>query len=404
MRYHSMEYRISDRMKPLRGSAIREIFKYAADPEVISLAGGNPDPALFPKDALADIAARVLREQPVTALQYGITEGYGPLREAIRERMARIERIGTPEDEFVVMSGGQQGIELTAKVLLNAGDTVIVEEPSFIGATNAFRSYGAHLVGVPVQEDGMDLDALEQAIAANRNVRLIYTIPNFQNPMGVTMSLEKRRRLYDIACRHRILILEDNPYGELTFDGVRVPSVKSMDTEGLVLYSGSFSKILAPGLRLGFLCANRELIARVVIAKQVSDVHTPMLTQLLATEYMKQYDLDALIAGMRRSYAHKCRTMLDAMEACFPKDVTYTRPGGGLFIWCDLGHGLDTLALSRQAIAKRVVYVPGNTFMVRMEEPCSALRLNYSTMSDEKITEGIRRLGEVFREALAGRS
>ncbi len=395
-----MDYTISNRMSALRGSAIREIFKYAADPAVISLAGGNPNPELFPNEALSDIAAEILREQPVTALQYGITEGYTPLRQAIRERLARVENIGTENDDLIVVSGGQQGIELATKCLVNEGDTVIVELPSFIGATNAFRSYGAHLVGVPVQNDGMDLDALERALAENNNVRFIYTIPTFQNPMGVTMSIEKRKKLYEIAKKNGVLILEDNPYGELTFNGVKTPTIKSMDTDGIVMYSGSFSKILAPGLRLGFMCAPRSIIQKMVIAKQVSDVHTPMLPQLLATEYMKRYDLDALILKMRENYAHKCKTMLDAMEQYFPSDVIYTRPGGGLFIWCDLGHGLDTFALSKKAIEQKVVYVPGNTFMVDMDQPTSTLRLNYSTMSDEKIVEGIRRLGVVFGEAL----
>ena len=396
-----MEYTISNRMSSLRGSAIREIFKYAADPSVISLAGGNPAPELFPHEALADIAAEVLREQPVTALQYGITEGYVPLREAIKARLARVENIGGEDDELIVVSGGQQGIELATKCLVNEGDTVIVEQPSFIGATNAFRSYGAHLVGVPVENDGMNLEALEAAIAANKNIRFIYTIPTFQNPMSVTMSVDKRKKLYEIAKKNGILILEDNPYGELTFDGVKTPTIKSMDTDGIVMYSGSFSKILAPGLRLGFLCAPKAIMQKVVIAKQVSDVHTPLLPQLLATEYMKRYDLDALIVKMRETYAHKCSTMLTAMDEFFPADITYTRPGGGLFIWCDLGHDLDTLALSKQAIAEKVVYVPGNTFMVDMDERCSALRLNYSTMSDDKIVEGIKRLGKVFHNALA---
>ena len=396
-----MEYTVSNRMSTLRGSAIREIFKYAADPTVISLAGGNPAPELFPHAALADIAAEMLREQPVLSLQYGITEGHMPLREAIKQRLKRVESIGREDDELIVVSGGQQGIELATKCLVNEGDVVIVEQPSFIGATNAFRSYGAKLVGVPVESDGMNLDALEAAIAANSNVRFIYTIPTFQNPMGVTMSLDKRKRLYEIAKKNGILILEDNPYGELTFDGVKTPTIKSMDTDGIVMYSGSFSKILAPGLRLGFLCAPKAIIQKVVIAKQVSDVHTPMLPQLLATEYMKRYDLDALIAEMRKTYAHKCTTMLSAMDEFFPSDITYTRPGGGLFIWCDLGHGLDTLALSKAAIAEKVVYVPGNTFMVDMDIPCSSLRLNYSTMSDEKIVEGIKRLGKVFRNALS---
>jgi 2-aminoadipate transaminase len=395
-----MNYEISNRMSGLKGSAIREIFKYAADPEVISLAGGNPAPELFPNKELAEIAAQLLSEQPVLSLQYGITEGYAPLRDTIKQRLRETEHIGGANDELIVTSGGQQSIELLAKTLINEGDTVIVEQPSFIGATNAFRSYGAHLAGVDVERDGMNLDMLERVIGENKNVKVIYTIPTFQNPMGVTMSVQKRRRLYDIALKNNILIIEDNPYGELTFDGVKTPTIKSMDTEGIVAYAGSFSKILAPGLRLGFLCADKTLVGKAVVAKQVSDVHTAMLPQLLAYEYMKRYSIDDLIKKMRSAYAHKCGVMLDAMDKQFPDGVDYTRPGGGLFIWCDLGNGLDTYELSQKAIAEKVVYVPGNTFMVDTGKPCSALRLNYSCMTDEKITEGIARLGRVFKSAL----
>ncbi len=395
-----MEFVVSNRMSKIKGSAIREIFKYAADPNVISLAGGNPDPALFPNKELSVIAKNILEKEPVLALQYGITEGYMPLRETIKKRLKSIENIGNDYDELVVMSGGQQGIELTCKNLVNEGDTVIVELPSFIGATNAFRSYGANLVGVPVLEDGMDLDYLEKVIKENKNIKLIYTIPTFQNPMGVTMSIEKRKKLLKIAEENNIHILEDNPYGELCFNGEKTPTIKSFDKTGTVIYAGSFSKILAPGLRLGFLIGDKNIISKVTVAKQVSDVHTPMLPQLLAYEYMKNYSIDDLIKKMRETYKHKCQTMINAMEEYFDSSVYYTRPNGGLFIWCDLKHGIDSLALSKKAIEKKVVYVPGNTFMVDMDAPCSALRLNYSTMDDEHIVEGIKCLAPVFNEAI----
>ena len=384
----------------MRGSAIREIFKYAADPTVISLAGGNPAPELFPNEELAQIAASYLKDEKVLSLQYGLTEGYMPLREAVKARLKANDHIGGENDDLIIVSGGQQGIELSTKALVNEGEAVIVEEPSFIGATNTFRSYGAKLVGVPMDEDGMNIEALRSALASTPNVRVIYTIPTFQNPMGATMSLEKRRALYQAAQEYDVVIIEDNPYGELTFDGTKLPTIKSMDTDGRVIYCGSFSKILAPGLRVGFMCADREIISKAVIAKQVSDVHTANLTQLLAYGFMTRFDIDALIAKMRVNYAHKCATMLKAIEEYFPEGVFFTRPKGGLFIWCDVGHGIDTLALSKTCIEKKVVYVPGNTFMVDMNKPTSTLRLNYSTMTDERITEGVRRLGEVFRAAI----
>lgn len=395
-----MDYRFSDRMSGMRGSAIREIFKFAADPEVISLAGGNPAPELFPNEELADIAAELLKNQPVLSLQYGVTEGYTPLREAVKARLKRVEHIDNADDEVIIVSGGQQGIELSAKALVNEGDTVIVEEPSFIGALNAFRSYNAHLAGVKMDEDGMNIASLERAVAENKNAKLIYTIPTFQNPMGTTMSLEKRKAVYEIARKNNLIIIEDNPYGDLTFDGTKMPTIKSMDVDGRVIYCGSFSKILAPGLRIGFVCANKAIVQKIVVGKQISDVHTAMLPQLLAYEYMTRFDLDAAIVKMRANYAHKCRTMLDAIARDFPADVTCTRPNGGLFIWCDLGHGVDTQALAATCAANKVVYVPGSTFMVDMDKPSSALRLNYSTMSDERIAEGIRRLGAIFSEVV----
>lgn len=395
-----MQYQISDRMQGMKGSAIREIFKLAGDPNVISLAGGNPAPELFPAQELAEIAKDLLENQPVLSLQYGITEGYLPLRNTVMERMAKTEHIGRDGDDILITSGGQQGIALATKCLINEGDTVIVEEPSFIGALNAFRSYGAHLVGVPMDSDGMNLEKLEQALRENDRVKLIYTIPTFQNPSAITMSPEKRRGLYALAKKYGVLIIEDNPYGELTFDGNKVPTIKSMDTDGIVLYSGSFSKILSPGIRIGFMIGPREIIGKMVVAKQVSDVHTPMLTQLMTYEFLKRYDIDALIVKMRACYRHKCQTMLDAIEAYFPAGVSHTTPGGGLFIWCDMGGEYDTQQVAKKCAEKNVVFVPGATFMVDMDRPCSAFRLNYSTMDDERIRTGIRYLGEALSELM----
>ena len=392
-----MSFTISDRMSKMKGSAIREIFKVAGDPSFISLAGGNPASELFPNKELAQIAQKLLSEKPVLSLQYGVTEGYMPLREKIKEILKQKENIGRGFDELIITSGGQQGIELITKSIINEGDTVIVEEPSFIGALNAFRSYNANLVGVEVENDGINTEKLEKAVKENKNVKMLYVIPTFQNPSGNTMSLEKRKEVYRICKQNNILIIEDNPYGELTFDGVKIPTIKSMDTDGIVAYCGSFSKVIAPGLRVGFTIAPSEIISKVVVAKQISDVHTSMLPQLLVYEFITNYNLDDYIAENRKLYAHKCKTMIDSIEKYFPKTVTHTNPKGGLFIWCDMGGNYDTLEVAKKSTEKKVVFVPGSTFMVDMEKPCSCFRLNYSTMTDGKIVEGIKILGEVLK-------
>jgi len=391
-----MNLQFSDRVSTLKGSAIREIFKYAADPQVISLAGGNPAPETFPNKELSDIAKELLENQPVLSLQYGITEGYAPLREQVKERLQRKENIDCEKNDVIIVSGGQQAIDLTTKIFVNEGDTVIVEEPSFIGALNCFRSYKANLAGVPMDENGMDIAALEETIKNSKNPKIIYTIPTFQNPSGITMTQQRRKELYEVARKYDLIIIEDNPYGELSFNGEHHATIKSIDTDGRVVYCGSFSKILAPGLRVGFMCAAPEITAKAAVAKQTSDVHTTMLPQLLASEYMKRYNIDEAIEKSRALYKEKCETMLKAIDEYFPEGVTRTNPTGGLFVWVTLPEKYDALEISKICAENKVVYVPGNTFMVDMDKKCSALRLNYSTMSNEKIIEGVKLLGEVF--------
>ncbi len=390
-----MEFQISDRMSTLKGSAIREMFKAMADPSMISLAGGNPSAELFPNKELAEIARDILENDPVGALQYGISEGNIALRKKILEMMEQRENIHASLDEITIVSGGQQAIEISSKILLNEGDYVLVEEPSFVGALNAFRSYGAKLKGIEVKEDGIDVDALKKALDETPNVKIIYTIPNFQNPSGITMSEEKRRAVYEAAREHGVFIIEDNPYGELTFDGVKLPTIKSMDKDGIVLYSGSFSKILAPGLRLGYLIAPKNFTEKAVLGKQVSDVHTALLPQLLALHFLEKYDIGALIEKMRSLYSRKCSAMLEAIDKYLPASVSHTTPRGGLFVWCD-APGVDTLKLSKDCIKEKVLIVPGNNFAVDMSKPNSGFRLNFSTMSDELIVEGVKRLGKVL--------
>ncbi|MBR2885176.1 MAG: PLP-dependent aminotransferase family protein [Clostridia bacterium] len=392
-----MEFTVSERMKSLKGSAIREMFKAMADPTMISLAGGNPSAELFPNEELSQIAADILKENPVGALQYGISEGNIALREKILEMMKEREKINASIDEITIVSGGQQAIEIVSKILLNEGDSVIVEAPSFVGGLNAFRSYGANLVGVEVESDGINIEKLKKTIENTPNVKLIYTIPNFQNPSGVTMSVEKRKALYEIARDNDIFIIEDNPYGELTFDGVKLPTIKSMDEAGVVLYSGSFSKILAPGLRLGYLIAPKNFTEKVVLGKQVSDVHTALLPQLLALEFMKRYDIGELIEKMRALYKKKCDVLIGAMKEYLPENITYTVPGGGLFVWCN-APGIDTLKLSNECIKEKVLIVPGNNFATDQSLVNNGFRLNFSTMPDDKLVEGVKRLGKVLEK------
>ncbi len=390
-----MEFTVSNRMSSLKGSAIREMFKAMADPSMISLAGGNPAAELFPNEELSKIAEDILKNNPVGALQYGISEGNIELREKILELMKLRENIDSELSEITIVSGGQQAIEIVSKILLNEGDSVIVEAPSFVGALNAFRSYGANLVGVDVEKDGIDINKLRETVKNTPNAKIIYTIPNFQNPSGVTMSLEKRRAVYEIARDNNLFIIEDNPYGELTFDGVKLPTIKSMDKDGVVLYSGSFSKILAPGLRVGYLIAPKDFTEKVVLGKQVSDVHTSLMPQLLALEFMKKYDIGELIEKMRTLYKRKCMVMINAMKEYLPATITYTVPGGGLFVWCD-APGIDTLKLSQECIKEKVLIVPGNNFATDMSKENSGFRLNFSTMPDDLIVEGVKRLGKVL--------
>lgn len=391
-----MKFRFADRMSGVNGSAIEEILRYAGDPTVISLAGGNPAAETFPAAQLADLAKEILQQQPVVALQYNQPRGYGPLRELVSQRVRKNEGVGREFDELIIVSGSQQTLDFATKSLCNEGDVVLVEEPSYIGALNAFRSFGAKPVGVPMESDGISIEKLEQAIADNQNIKMLYTIPTFQNPSGITMSESKRRAVYELCVKNNIVILEDNPYGELTFTGKKLPTIKSMDEAGIVVYCGSFSKVLSPGLRVGFAVGHKELMGKFMDCKQINDVHTPMIAQMMVYEYLNRYDIDAAIEKMCILYKNKCRVMLDTMDRCFPKQVTHTNPDGGLFVWCDLNGDYDTRAVALECAKQKVVFVPGSTFMVDMQAPCSAFRLNFSTMTDERIVEGVELLGKAL--------
>lgn len=382
-------------MKP---SAIREIFKSLGKPGCISFAAGNPSPESFPVEDIKRIAADILTQEPITALQYGITEGYPKLRELVSQRLKRLYNIGTEDDDTIIVTGGQQGIELTCKVMCNEGDVVICENPSFIGALNAFRSLGAELKGVPLKDDGIDLEALEAALKSSPRAKLLYLIPSFQNPAGITSTLENRKAVYELARKYDIVIIEDNPYGDLRFESENVPSYKSFDVDGRVVYCGSFSKILSSGMRVGTLTANKELVSKIVVAKQVEDVHTNVFFQMVCARYMQECDLEAHIEKIRALYRHKSSLMLKALDEYMPADVKFTRPQGGIFLWCSLPEGYELSEFVKRCSEKNVFVVPGTAFLPDESEPTRSFRLNYSMPSDEEIERGIKLLAQVVEE------
>ena len=396
-----MEYTFSNKISGLKPSAVREILKSTADPEVISFAAGNPAPEAFPVDAVKRIAHDIFEDETILALQYGVTEGYGPLIDELTALVKRRLNIGREGDALIVTSGATQVMELMTKVLCNEGDTVITEEPSFIGSLNCFRSYGCHLAGVPVEADGMDVDALEDVLNANPKARFIYTIPNFQNPSGATMSAAKRQKLYDIACKHNVRVLEDNPYGDLRVSGEDVPTIKSMDTEGRVVYAGTFSKVISPGIRVGYVVGPAEVIAKMTVGKQTEDVHTAMFAQLLVYHWLQEYDYDEHVAHMRSIYAKKLNLMCDLIDSELGDAVTYVRPEGGLFIWCRLADDLDMMTFCANAVKKKVAVVPGTAFLTDPSATTPYIRLNFSTPTDDDIIKGMKLLGQVVREMRA---
>ncbi|HOO07371.1 MAG: PLP-dependent aminotransferase family protein [Ruminococcus sp.] len=396
-----MEYKFSDKVSGLKASAIREILKFTADPEVISFAAGNPAPEAFPKEKIAEISADLLQNDPILALQYSVTEGYTPLRQFLKEWMSTKGCFHPEFDDIIVTSGGQQANELSCKVLLNEGDTLLVESPSFIGSLNAFRSYNVNLVGVDMEDDGIDLNKLEEALKTQPNVKILYLIPNFQNPTGRTMSLAKRKAVYELACRYDFIILEDDPYGELRFAGENLPTIKSMDTEGRVIYSSTFSKLISPGFRTGFVSAPSEIIQKIVVCKQVSDVHSNIWAQVICHRFMTTIDREEHFKKLRAIYKEKCDLMCSYIEDGFSDKITYVRPEGGLFIWCSLPESMDMNGFCTRAVQEyKVAVVPGNAFNINEGDVSHAIRLNYSTPTNDQIRKGMDILARMTRELL----
>ena len=396
-----MDYRFSSAFANLAPSAIREILKNAGDPSVIAFAAGNPNAASFPLQDIRQLTSDILETAGPAALQYGTTEGYTPLREAVAKRQRERFCVGRDFDDTLITSGGQQALELACRVLCDPGDAVICEDPSFIGALNAFRGVGARVVGVPLESDGMNIEMLEAKLKSEPKARLIYVISNFQNPAGVCTSLAKRKEIYRLAKQYGVMILEDNPYGELRFSGEDIPTVKSMDDCGIVIYASSFSKILSSGMRVGFAVAPKPVIAKMTVCKQTEDVHTNLLFQMLCHRFMTERDFDAHVKSIRELYRKKCGIMLSAMERCFPADVSFTRPEGGLFVWCTLPDGIDLLTFVKAAMEKKVAVVPGTAFATDTDRyTAHSFRVTYATPTDEQLVRGVGILGEIAKEMM----
>lgn len=390
-----MEYSFSDRVQALKPSAIREIFKYAADPEVVSLSAGNPSPEAFPIEEIKEISSRLLEENPIGVLQYSVTEGYPQLRETLKEYMKSHHNVGRDFDDILITTGAQQIMDLATKSLVNEGDVVITEAPSFIGSLNTFRSYNAKLVGVKIDDDGMNMEELEKALQTHKNARFIYTIPNFQNPSGITMSLEKRKKMYELAKKYNVLILEDNPYGDLRYSGEYIPCIKSFDDEGIVLYAGSMSKVISPGIRVAYVIAPKPIFQKMVVCKQGNDVHTNIWSQMVCNELMTKYDFDAHLEKLRNLYRKKAQFMMDLMDKYLvPMGITYAKITGGLFTMCTLPDYVDMQEFCKDAIKNKVCVVPGNAFLTDESEECHTFRVNFSTPTDEQLEKGIKLLAK----------
>ena len=400
------ESRYAQRTQRMGSSAIRELLKLTEKPDIISFGGGLPAPDVFPVDDFAAACDRVLHEFGAQALQYGTTEGYLPLREMIARHTARYG-IKISPDNILITSGSQQALDLLGKVFINPGDRILVEEPTYLGALQAWNAYGAEYVTVPMDEDGMITDVLEEALRAGP--KFIYVLPNFQNPTGVTLSVERRQALLELADRYGVPIIEDDPYGQLRYEGNHLPSVVTLDGQfresgsmpyrGNVIYLSTFSKTLSPGIRLAWVVAPQEVIRKLVQAKQGADLHTATFNQMVAYEVSRGGFLDRHVWMIRRVYGERRNIMLEAIEDFFPKGVRWTHPQGGLFLWGMLPEGMLSRQVLEKAIEQKVAFVPGDSFYARGGGE-NTMRINFSNATPEKIRIGIERLGSVIRQQM----
>ena len=388
----------ANRMGTTHKSFIREILKVTEDPKIISFAGGLPNPKFFPVKEIANASLKVLDEDGENVLQYSTTEGYLPLREYIAERYRKKKGLKVDPDEILITNGSQQGIDLIGKIFLDKGDQIVIERPGYLGAIQAFSMYEPIFQSIPLLDDGIDTNLLERTFRGNR-IKLFYAVPNFQNPSGITYSRQRRRDVANILKKHNAIFVEDDPYGELRFIGEDLPSIRAYLEDNIILL-GSFSKIITPGLRLGWICAKKDIMERIIVAKQASDLHSNYLSQRIVYQYLIDNDIDKHILKIRDAYKKRRDLMVSMIAEYFPEEIKYTKPEGGMFLWITLPEGISSLDLFDLAIKENVAFVPGKAFYVD-GGGSNTLRLNFSNSDEEKIEEGIKRLANIIKKSWA---
>lgn len=393
-----MEHLYSQRVKQVKASEIREILKLTQQPEIISFAGGLPAPELFPIEAMKLVTQKVLNEMGREALQYSTTEGYDPLREKIAVRLNR-DGLNASKEHILITNGSQQGLDFTGKIFLNPNDIVLCESPSYLGAINAFKAYECGFKEIDTDQYGMDLEHLEKVIQETPSAKFIYVIPDFQNPSGRTWSRDRREGLVKIANQYNLVVIEDNPYGELRFEGERIPPIKSFDTEGRVVYLGTFSKTFSPGLRIGWVFASPEVLSKYILVKQGADLQSSSISQRELDVFLNLYDFDAHIDSIKAVYKKRRDLMMATIKEAFPIEAEYEIPSGGLFAWVKLPKHVDTRAVLQKAVENKVAFVPGGSFFPNGGQE-NFMRLNFSNMPEDKIVEGIKRLGNILKEVI----
>lgn len=386
----------ADRMAHVSGSAVREILKLTQQPDMISFGGGLPSANSFPMEDLKDIIDGITKNMTASALQYGETEGYRPLREEIVKFMAT-KGVNTSVDDILITAGSQQGLDLIAKTFINKGDKIVVESPTYLAALQAFRMYEAEFIAAPVDADGVIPTELDKILQTEEHVKLVYMIPSFQNPSGRTMPTQRRKEIMQVIQKYNVVLIEDAPYEDLKYTEKQYPSMKSMDTTGQVLYFGSFSKTVAPGFRVGYSIAAEPILSKMIIGKQSCDLHVSIFSQMVIAEYLRRGLMPDHLKQINMEYARKRDLMLKTLEETMPEGVVWTHPEGGLFLWLELPMHMSTNDLFMKALEKKVAYVAGDSFYAT-GEPHNAMRINFSNATEENIVKGVNALAEVIKE------